>query len=166
MKPRIHRRVTVLIAAGAIGSGLVGLASTSAASASSSASAGTADKDPACTAYQDKYKARLVTSYKILGGNDSVHDISGGTLQLWASDACGTAWVKTVKLPQYAGQPQLTVAAITSRDDPEQKRSETVTSADLESPAASTGQRSGELHVEGGFLGGNYQFDANYTFQY
>lgn len=159
MEPKIHHRIAVLIAAGAIGSGLIGAASASAASAS-------AGDNPTCTANQGKYDARLVTSYKILGGNDTVHGVWGGTLQLWASGTCGTAWVKTVKLPQYAGQPRFTVAAITSRDDPERKKNETVTSADLESPAVATGPRSGELHVEGGFIGGNYQFDANYTFQY
>lgn len=160
MESKIHRRIAVLIAAGTISSGLIGSAFASAASASA------ADNGATCAAHQDKYDARLVTSYKIIGGNESEHGIRGGTLQLWASDICGTAWVKTVKLPQYAAQPEFTVAAITSRDDPGEKRNETVTSADLESPAAATGRRSGELHVEGGFLGGDYQFDAAYTFQY
>ena len=159
MEPKIHRRIVALIAAGTISCGLVGLADASATSA------GAADNGTVCTAHQDKYDARLVTSYQITGGNDTTHGIPGGTLQLWASDTCGTAWVKTVKLPQYAAQPTLTVAAITSRDDSEQKRNDTVTSADLESPAVATGRRSGELHVEGGFLG-DYQFDAAYTFQY
>ena len=160
MESKIHRRIAVLIVAGTISSGLAGSAFASAASASA------ADNGTACTAHQDKYDPRLVTSYQITGGNETHPGLRGGTLQLWASDICGTAWVKTVKLPQYAGQPEFTVAAITSRDDPGEKRNETVTSADLESPAAATGRRSGELQVEGGFLGGDYQFDAAYTFQY
>ncbi len=157
MNSKIHRRIAVLAAAGLIGSGLVGTAFVGAASAT--------DNGPVCTAYEGKYEPRLVTSYPINGGNDSRQNVPGGTLQLWASDTCGTAWVKTVKLPEYAAQPRLTVAGIASYSDPEQ-RIQTVTSADLESPAVATGQRAGELHVEGGFLGGDYQFDSAHTFKY
>lgn len=163
MQSKIHHRIAVLIAAGMIGSGLVG--SAFAASASASTSTVTADDNGTCTAYEGKYDPRLVTTYQITGGNDSEHGVPGGTLQLWASDICGTAWVKTVKLAAYADRPLFTVAGIASFADP-QKRSETVTSADLESPAVATGRRSGELHVEGGFIGGNYQFDSAHTFKY
>ena len=161
MESRTNRRIAALVVAGALGGGLVGAAFAGTATATV---AGT-DDGPACVAHEGKYDARLVTSYPITGGNDDQHGIPGGTLQLWASDTCGTAWVKTVKLAEYAGQPAFTVAGIASYDGPEQ-RSETVTSADLESPAVATGRRSGELHVQGGFLGGDYQFDSAHTFKY
>lgn len=162
MESNTRRRIAVLLTTGVIGSGLVGTAFATAASAS--ATVGTDDNGPVCTAYEGKYDPRLVTSYQITGGDDSQQGIPGGTLQLWASDTCGTAWVKTVKLTTYAARPLLTVAGIASLGNAEQ-RTETVTSADLESPAVATGRRSGELHVEGGFLG-DYQFDSAHTFKY
>jgi hypothetical protein len=162
MEFKLHRRTAALIAIGSIATCLIGPAYATTASAGVGSPA---DDNPVCTSNQGKYNARLVTSYPITGGNESEHGIPGGTLQLWASDLCGTAWVKTVKLPQYADQPQFTAAGISSVGNPEQKN-ETVTSADLESPAVPTGRRSGELHVEGGFLGGDYQFDSAHTFKY
>src|SRR4051812_11745584 len=90
MGSKIHHRIVVLITAGVVGSGLAGSASAATVSA--------AGNEPACTAYEGKYDARLVTSYQITGGNGSEHGVPGGTLQLWASDVCGTAWVKTVKM--------------------------------------------------------------------
>jgi hypothetical protein len=124
----------------------------------------------ACTRAHGKYAPHLLKSYKITGGDDSVHGIPGGTLQIWGSVKCGTAWVKTVKLPKYATRAYLTVAGIASYDTGlhrwnQEQRSELTTRSNVESPAVATGTRSGRLRVQGGFVG-PYQFDSAHTYRF
>ena len=99
-----------------------------------------------------------------------MHGIRGGTLQVWGSDRCGTAWVKTVKLPKYSTRAYLTVAGIASYDTKlhrwnQERRTELTTRPNVESPAVATGTRPGRLRVQGGFVG-PYQFDAAHTYRF
>ncbi|GLY78516.1 hypothetical protein [Actinoallomurus iriomotensis] len=169
MELKAPRRISALIAATAIGGGMAATAFAVSASADTGSRAGANSMAGICAKAHGKYKPHLVTSYKITGGDDSVHDIRGGTLQVWASSRCGTAWVTTVKLAKYSKQPYLTVASITSYDDKNhrwnaKKQTETTTRFSVESPTVTTGGVS-ELHVEGGFVG-PYQFDSAHTFRH
>lgn len=84
--------------------------------------------------------------------------------------AGGTAWVRTVKLPEYATRAYLTAAGIASYDTGfhrwnREQRSEPTTRSNVESPAVATGTRSGRLRVQGGFVG-PYQFDSAHTYRF
>lgn len=164
------RWTTGLLAVAAIAGGTA-LATTMGASAQATdTTRATSTVSDACKRAHGKYAPHLLRSYEITGGNDSVHGIPGGTLQVWGSDKCGTAWVKTVKLRKYTTRAYLTVAGIASYDTKlhrwnQERRGEQTTRSSVESPAVTTGTRSGRLRVQGGFVG-PYQFDSAHTYRF
>jgi putative salt-induced outer membrane protein YdiY len=161
-----RRRVPALVATTALAGGLA--VSMSAAALADTATP--AAKPSPCAKAHGKYRGHLITSYKITGGNDSVHGIAGGTLQLWGSDKCQTAWVKTVKLTKYTKRAYYTVAGVSTYDTKHhrwnaEKKGAVTTRKSVESPAEPTSNRSGRIKVEAGFVG-PYQFDSAHTFRY
>ncbi|GAA4609709.1 hypothetical protein GCM10023195_39420 [Actinoallomurus liliacearum] len=171
MKSTFTRRTTGLLAATAIAGGAA-MTTTLGASAQARDTAtaiGSSSDRAACTEAHGKLQPRLAASYKITGGDEDVHGVPGGTLQVLVSDRCRTIWVKTVKLKKYATRPETTVAKISFIDAPHHrltKRVEKTTRNSVETPAAhNPSTRSGVFHVEGGFVG-PYQFDSVHTYRY
>ncbi|MEV5748180.1 hypothetical protein AB0L00_10215 [Actinoallomurus sp. NPDC052308] len=166
MESKTRRRVRTLIVAGAVAGGL---ATAAVPAVAATATGGSTSVASVCAKAHGKYAPRLVAHYKITGGDESVHGVPGGTLQVWASDSCQTIWVKTVKLKKYSNRPLFTVAAISFSDKPHHKvtkRAEKTTRSSVETPAVhNPSTRSGTFRVEGGFVG-PYQFDSVHTYRY
>lgn len=162
------RWTTGVLAVTAIAGGAA-FATTLGTSAHASDTAAVTSTATACTRAHGKYAPHLLKSYKITGGDDSVHGIPGGTLQVWGSKSCKTIWVKTVKLKKYTEQPYLTIAAISFTDPSGHqvaKRTEKTTSSSVQTPAAHTpGDHPIRFSVQGGFVG-PYQFDAAHTYRH